>query len=64
MVITWRDTVCTMFGLYFFEKFPLGQVWAIETNRSWWEEIWNGKGSLGIKLVTMKAILKGFHLKK
>jgi len=53
-----------MFGLYFFEKFPLGQVWAIETNRSWWEEIWNGKGSSGIKLVTMKAILKGFHLKK
>jgi hypothetical protein len=33
----------------FFEKFPLGQIWIIETPKYWWEEIWKGQRELAIK---------------
>jgi|GEM_PF-2273199 len=33
----------------FFEKFPLGQIWVIQTNESWWEKIWEGQKELSTR---------------
>lgn len=33
----------------FFEKFPLGQIWIIETDKSWWEKIWEGQKELSTR---------------
>lgn len=38
----------------FFEKFPLGQIWIIENQKSWYEKIWEGQ----------EKIAKDFDYKK
>ncbi len=33
----------------FFEKFPLGQIWVVETNKSWINEMWRGQRELALE---------------